>query len=47
MLTGDKVETAACIAISTGLKKREESIYYIRDITDKNQLQTMLNSYST
>ena len=29
MLTGDKVETAKCIAISTGLKKREHLFYEI------------------
>ena len=31
MLTGDKVETAACIAISAGFKSRTQRIYYIRD----------------
>ncbi|MCQ2818692.1 MAG: phospholipid-translocating P-type ATPase [archaeon] len=30
MLTGDKVETATCIAISTGLKAKDHKIYTIR-----------------
>jgi phospholipid-translocating ATPase len=32
MLTGDKVETATCIAISAGFKDRRQPIFYIRDI---------------
>lgn len=35
MLTGDKVETATCIAISTGLKSLAEEIYIIRDVEDE------------
>jgi phospholipid-translocating ATPase len=31
MLTGDKVETAACIAISTGIKSKKNDFFYIRD----------------
>jgi phospholipid-translocating ATPase len=30
MLTGDKVETAKCIAISAGLKSANQEIYEIR-----------------
>lgn len=30
MLTGDKVETARCIAISAGLKGINQSIYEVR-----------------
>jgi len=30
MLTGDKVETAKCIAISTGLKPSSQEIFEIR-----------------
>lgn len=30
MLTGDKVETAKCIAISAGLKSVSQEIYEIR-----------------
>jgi len=34
MLTGDKIETASCIGISSGLKSRNEKYYYIRDIPE-------------
>lgn len=39
MLTGDKVETATCIAISAGFKKRSEQIFLIRDMTDPLEAQ--------
>ena len=32
MLTGDKVETATCIAISAGFKDRRQQIFYMRDL---------------
>jgi phospholipid-translocating ATPase len=32
MLTGDKIETAICIAISTGLKAANQQLYCIREI---------------
>ena len=35
MLTGDKVETATCIAISAGFKRRMQPIFFMRDLTDK------------
>ena len=34
MLTGDKIETACCIGISSGLKSRSEKYYVIREIQD-------------
>lgn len=34
MLTGDKVETAQCIAISTGLKSPNQDMYVIKDVED-------------
>lgn len=33
MLTGDKVETAKCIAISAGLKNRRQQIFEIKEPT--------------
>ncbi len=30
MLTGDKVETATCISISTGLKSKDQKIFTIK-----------------
>ncbi|KAL4446594.1 hypothetical protein ABPG74_005532 [Tetrahymena malaccensis] len=45
MLTGDKVETATCIAISTGLKSITEDIFIIRDVEDEMILTQKLNEY--
>mmetsp|Transcript_5797 Transcript_5797/g.5006 ORF Transcript_5797/g.5006 Transcript_5797/m.5006 type:complete len:152 (+) Transcript_5797:1869-2324(+) len=38
MLTGDKVETALCIAISAGFKSPKQEIYIMRDLTDPYQI---------
>ena len=38
MLTGDKVETATCIAISAGLKTASEEIFTIKDVEDSIEL---------
>jgi phospholipid-translocating ATPase len=38
MLTGDKVETAICIAISTGIKSSKEDIFVIKEINDVLEL---------
>ena len=35
MLTGDKIETAKCIAISAGLKNSKQTISEIKDATDR------------
>lgn len=45
MLTGDKVETATCIAISTGLKSANEEIFTIRDVEDEMELVRKLNEF--
>ena len=45
MLTGDKVETATNIAISTGLKRKKNQLFFIREAKDKqfilDELETM------
>lgn len=38
MLTGDKIETAKCIAISTGLKAKKESIFEMINYDTKKDL---------
>ena len=43
MLTGDKVETATCIAISSGLKSKNQKLFYLKDLEDKNLLIQELN----
>jgi phospholipid-translocating ATPase len=34
MLTGDKVETAICIAISTNLKPQKSGFFLMKELTD-------------
>lgn len=46
MLTGDKVETAICIAIGTGIKQPSEYFYVIKEQTDLNELQNHLNEFA-
>lgn len=45
MLTGDKVETATCIAISAGFKRRNQNIFYIRDMTDSFEIGKKLEDF--
>lgn len=42
MLTGDKFETAKCIAISTGLKKNDQVFFEIINILDRSRLNETL-----
>ena len=46
MLTGDKIETAKCIAISTGLKAISQEIYEIKDVKDDLELANKINDFS-
>jgi phospholipid-translocating ATPase len=46
MLTGDKLETATCIAISAGLKSKHQEIYIMRELEDPLQIQNSLNEFS-
>ena len=43
MLTGDKVETATSIAISSGLKNRLNDLYFMREIVDRNECQEKID----
>jgi phospholipid-translocating ATPase len=43
MLTGDKVETAKCIAISAGLKEKRQTIFEIKDKTNIHDINQSLN----
>ena len=45
MLTGDKIETAKCIAISTGLKTRNEDIKIIAGETEPHVIDIEINEY--
>ena len=47
MLTGDKVETATCISISTGIKSKNQSIKYITEDNSKDKIKKILDNYSS
>jgi phospholipid-translocating ATPase len=42
MLTGDKVETATCISISTGLKNRSQRHYFMKEMHSMNEVDYKL-----
>lgn len=42
MLTGDKVETATSIAISSGLKQRRDDLYFMREITQRDECEARI-----
>jgi len=46
MLTGDKVETATCIAISAGFKRRTQPLFFMRDITESYDASKRLDEFS-
>jgi phospholipid-translocating ATPase len=46
MLTGDKVETATCIAISAGFKRRTQPIFYMRDMVDTMEATQKIEEFS-
>ena len=45
MLTGDKVETATCIAISTGLKTKEDKLFFMKEMKDSKDIEAALNEF--
>jgi phospholipid-translocating ATPase len=45
MLTGDKVETAKCIAISTGLKSQKQSIFEMVAMSQPYEIMEAITKY--
>ena len=46
MLTGDKIETAKCVAISTGLKTVQQDVYEIKEVYDDLEIINRINEFS-
>ena len=46
MLTGDKVETATCIAISTGLKGKTQKLFYMKELKTNEEVENYLKQYN-
>lgn len=45
MLTGDKVETATCIAMSAGFKSRSQQLFFIKEQTRLKDTEKLLNDF--
>jgi phospholipid-translocating ATPase len=45
MLTGDKVETATCIAMSAGFKSRYQQLYFMKELTSQKQCELALSKF--
>lgn len=45
MLTGDKLETATCIAKSSRLVSRTQSIHTFRTVADRSEAHLELNAF--
>lgn len=46
MLTGDKIETAKCIAISAAIKSPLQEIFEIKNCSDMNEIRTKCVEFS-
>ena len=46
MLTGDKIETAKCVAISTGLKTVHQDIFEIKEVKDDLEMMNKINEFT-
>jgi len=46
MLTGDKIETATCIAISTGLKSKNQKIFEMKELKHWAQIERKLKEFT-
>ena len=46
MLTGDKIETASCIAISAGLKNKNHKFFYIKENNSVENVKDLLNKFN-
>lgn len=47
MLTGDKVETATCIAISAGFKNRRQHFFFIKEAGSVVEAKTKIESFES
>ena len=45
MLTGDKIETAKCIAIATGLQDNKQKVFEMVQLTTKKSVQNHIDEY--
>lgn len=46
MLTGDKVETATCIAMSAGFKSKKQHFFYIKEQRTIKDVEYLIREFS-
>ena len=46
MLTGDKIETATCIAISTGLKSKNQRLFEMKEMKSWPMIERRLKEFT-
>jgi len=46
MLTGDKIETATCIAISAGIKSAQQNLYTMKEMEDPVEIKNKLDEFN-
>ena len=47
MLTGDKVETATCIAISTGIKSRRQQLFFMKELASPKECELKIKEFES
>jgi len=45
MLTGDKIETATCIATSAGFKSKTQQLFFMRDLGNRHEVELRLKEF--
>lgn len=45
MLTGDKVETATCIAMSAGFKSRNQQLFFMKELKSEKEAELKLKEF--
>lgn len=45
MLTGDKVETATCIAMSAGFKSRNQHLFFMKELKTPKECELRLKEF--
>jgi phospholipid-translocating ATPase len=46
MLTGDKVETATCIAMSAGFKSKKQQFFFIKELKSVKECEIRIKEFS-
>ena len=47
MLTGDKVETATCIAMSAGFKSKKQQFFFMKELRSAKECEIRIKEFSS